>query len=195
MLLKLCISKDEGTRMSWTVSLQISTQKKKTGVIAPKRFVQRLKKENELFRSYMHQDAHEFLNFLLNELAENLEKEERVHRESEPSTPSTSEGHADGGYERANGHMNGQPNGVTESAKSGGQSRPTKTWVHDIFQVRGEGHVLSGVRPETEVYKKAFLMMQNVSFSDGAVIDKDFRSIWWRDTLSFCNAFLRKRRS
>lgn len=125
-----------------TVSLQISTQKKKTGVIAPKRFVQRLKKENELFRSYMHQDAHEFLNFLLNELAENLEKEERVHRESEPSTPSTSEGHADGGYERANGHMNGQPNGVTESAKSGGQSRPTKTWVHDIFQVRGEVHVL-----------------------------------------------------
>jgi ubiquitin carboxyl-terminal hydrolase 12/46 len=47
---------------------QISSQKKKTGVIAPKRFVQRLKKQNELFRSYMHQDAHEFLNYLLNAL-------------------------------------------------------------------------------------------------------------------------------
>lgn len=35
--------------------MQISSQKKKTGVIAPKRFVQRLKKQNELFRSYMHQ--------------------------------------------------------------------------------------------------------------------------------------------
>ncbi|XP_039012551.1 ubiquitin carboxyl-terminal hydrolase 3-like isoform X3 [Hibiscus syriacus] len=34
---------------------QISSQKKKTGVIAPKRFVQRLKKQNEIFRSYMHQ--------------------------------------------------------------------------------------------------------------------------------------------
>uniref|UniRef100_A0A7C8YLA1 ubiquitinyl hydrolase 1 n=1 Tax=Opuntia streptacantha TaxID=393608 RepID=A0A7C8YLA1_OPUST len=34
---------------------QVSSQKKKTGVIAPKRFVQRLKKQNELFRSYMHQ--------------------------------------------------------------------------------------------------------------------------------------------
>ncbi|KAH9611529.1 hypothetical protein KSS87_003424 [Heliosperma pusillum] len=33
----------------------INSQKKKTGVIAPKRFVQRLKKQNELFRSYMHQ--------------------------------------------------------------------------------------------------------------------------------------------
>uniref|UniRef100_A0A0A9DLE7 Uncharacterized protein n=1 Tax=Arundo donax TaxID=35708 RepID=A0A0A9DLE7_ARUDO len=34
---------------------QISQAKKKTGVIAPKRFVQRVKKQNELFRSYMHQ--------------------------------------------------------------------------------------------------------------------------------------------
>ena len=35
--------------------LQIHSQKRRTGVIAPKRFVQRLKKDNELFRSYMHQ--------------------------------------------------------------------------------------------------------------------------------------------
>jgi hypothetical protein len=34
---------------------QIQTSKKKTGVIAPKRFVQRLKRDNEAFRSYMHQ--------------------------------------------------------------------------------------------------------------------------------------------
>ncbi|GBG72228.1 hypothetical protein CBR_g11160 [Chara braunii] len=54
---------------------QINSQKRKTGVIAPKRFVQRVKKENELFRSYMHQDAHEFLNFLLNELADILARE------------------------------------------------------------------------------------------------------------------------
>ncbi|KAG8097152.1 hypothetical protein GUJ93_ZPchr0013g34436 [Zizania palustris] len=54
---------------------QISNQKKKTGVIAPKRFIQRLKKQNEIFRSYMHQDAHEFLNFLLNELVDILDKE------------------------------------------------------------------------------------------------------------------------
>jgi hypothetical protein len=40
------------------LSTQISSQKKKTGVIAPKRFIQRLKKQNELFRSYMHQVIH-----------------------------------------------------------------------------------------------------------------------------------------
>ncbi|CAI7806529.1 unnamed protein product [Closterium sp. NIES-53] len=59
---------------------QINSQKRKTGVIAPRRFVQRVKKQKELFRSYMHQDAHEFLNFLLNELVDILEKEARAGR-------------------------------------------------------------------------------------------------------------------
>ncbi|KAF3338331.1 ubiquitin carboxyl-terminal hydrolase 4 [Carex littledalei] len=36
---------------------QINSSKKKTGVIAPKRFVQRVKKQNEFFRSYMHQES------------------------------------------------------------------------------------------------------------------------------------------
>lgn len=44
-------------------------------VIAPKRFVARLKRDNEAFRSFMHQDAHEFLNYLLNECAETVAKE------------------------------------------------------------------------------------------------------------------------
>ena len=41
--------------LRWCVVAQIHSQKRRTGVIAPKRFVQRLKKDNELFRSYMHQ--------------------------------------------------------------------------------------------------------------------------------------------
>ncbi|KAI4799210.1 hypothetical protein KUCAC02_017846 [Chaenocephalus aceratus] len=44
----------------------IATQKKKVGVIPPKKFISRLRKENELFDNYMQQDAHEFLNYLLN---------------------------------------------------------------------------------------------------------------------------------
>ncbi len=43
---------------------QIQSQKRKAGILAPKRFVQRLKRDNELFRSYMHQAralAHLFL--------------------------------------------------------------------------------------------------------------------------------------
>ncbi|KAI9072102.1 hypothetical protein K1719_045924 [Acacia pycnantha] len=97
---------------------QISSQKKKTGVIAPKRFVQRLKKQNELFRSYMHQDAHEFLNFLLNELVDILEKEAQgAKTDQDALSPSE---------KTANGHRNGPTNGA--------QKEPLVTWVHKNFQ-------------------------------------------------------------
>lgn len=41
-----------------------------TGVVSPTRFIHILKRENVLFNTMMHQDAHEFLNFLLNDLGE-----------------------------------------------------------------------------------------------------------------------------
>ncbi|KAG1334583.1 Ubiquitin carboxyl-terminal hydrolase 4 [Cocos nucifera] len=97
--------------------LQISSQKKKTGVIAPKRFVQRVKKQNELFRSYMHQDAHEFLNFLLNELVDILEKENAAKTSPEISLSSE---------KIANGPSHPQGNGVRKETVS--------TWVHKCFQ-------------------------------------------------------------
>lgn len=100
---------------------QISSQKKKTGVIAPKRFVQRLKKQNELFRSYMHQDAHEFLNYLLNEVVDILEKEAKATKtEHETSSSSSPE-------KIANGLKVPQANGVVHK-------EPIVTWVHNIFQ-------------------------------------------------------------
>jgi ubiquitin C-terminal hydrolase len=41
-------------------------------VIAPMRFVEVLREKNELYRGAMHQDAHEFLNFLLNAIIEDM---------------------------------------------------------------------------------------------------------------------------
>lgn len=111
--------------------MQITNKKKKTGVIAPKKFVQRLKRDNELFRSYMHQvkicgnsgsirssydtntpclllqDAHEFLYFLFNEISEVLEKSEK---------------------EKLGASQNGT------SAQSDSRQTPPKTWVHELFQ-------------------------------------------------------------
>ncbi|KAL3139205.1 Ubiquitin carboxyl-terminal hydrolase 4 [Trebouxia sp. C0010 RCD-2024] len=86
---------------------EITSKKKKTGVIAPKRFVQRLKRDNELFRSYMHQDAHEFLYFLFNEISEVLEKSEK---------------------DKLGASQNGT------SAQSDSRQMPPKTWVHELFQ-------------------------------------------------------------
>lgn len=48
----------------------IGENKSLTGVASPYRLVEILKQENDMFRSSMHQDAQEFLNFLLNKLVE-----------------------------------------------------------------------------------------------------------------------------
>lgn len=65
------------------------------------------------------QDAHEFLNFLLNELVDILEKEAQAAK-SDPETSSPPD-------KIANGPKNPQPNGV--------RKEPLVTWVHKNFQV------------------------------------------------------------
>uniref|UniRef100_A0A8D3AT02 Ubiquitin carboxyl-terminal hydrolase 46 n=1 Tax=Scophthalmus maximus TaxID=52904 RepID=A0A8D3AT02_SCOMX len=88
----------------------IATQKKKVGVIPPKKFISRLRKENDLFDNYMQQDAHEFLNYLLNTVADILQEEKK--------------------QERQNGRL--KNNGVAADAEPENKTEPT--WVHDIFQ-------------------------------------------------------------
>ncbi|CAF1809988.1 unnamed protein product [Brassica napus] len=63
----------------------------------------------------MHQDAHEFLNYLLNELDDILEKEAKTDNETSSSPGKIS-----------NGPKLLQANGV--------HKEPTVTWVHKIFQ-------------------------------------------------------------
>lgn len=87
----------------------IATQKKKVGVIPPKKFITRLRKENELFDNYMQQDAHEFLNYLLNTIADILQEERK--------------------QEKQNGRLR---NGDVDNEDN--NSTPDPTWVHEIFQ-------------------------------------------------------------
>ena len=47
------------------------------GTVAPRAFIEKLKQLNELFRSSMHQDAHEFFNYLLNRIVEEIEEERK----------------------------------------------------------------------------------------------------------------------
>jgi len=55
---------------------QISSFKRKTGSLAPKKFINRLRNDNIAFRNYNQQDAHEFLIYLINEISEILEKQQ-----------------------------------------------------------------------------------------------------------------------
>ncbi|KAJ7150380.1 hypothetical protein C8R46DRAFT_1179659 [Mycena filopes] len=68
----------------------ISTNPAEKGTVAPRAFIEKLKEFNELFRSTMHQDAHEFLNYLLNKIVEEIE-EDRKALENGTATPPVAE--------------------------------------------------------------------------------------------------------
>ncbi|XP_026089401.1 ubiquitin carboxyl-terminal hydrolase 46-like [Carassius auratus] len=91
----------------------ITTQKKKVGVIPPKKFISRLRKENDLFDNYMQQDAHEFLNYLLNTVADILQEEKK--------------------QEKQNGRLKNNGTAITTDPEPE-QNKTEPTWVHDIFQ-------------------------------------------------------------
>lgn len=108
----------------------IATQKKKVGSIAPKKFIARLRKEKgwfdifpnpirfyicvflEEFDNYMQQDAHEFLNFLINHISEIILAERQQNSTTNNVNKSKTTGE----------------NGTTHTP-------PEPTWVHEIFQV------------------------------------------------------------
>ncbi|KAL3613014.1 Ubiquitin carboxyl-terminal hydrolase 46, partial [Castilleja foliolosa] len=94
----------------------IATQKKKVGSIAPKKFIARLRKEKEEFDNYMQQDAHEFLNFLINHI------NEIILAERNQSTLKVQK-NASGENVTCNGSVPSQKQENTEP-----------TWVHEIFQ-------------------------------------------------------------
>ncbi|KAI0319945.1 hypothetical protein OF83DRAFT_1081920 [Amylostereum chailletii] len=58
----------------------ISKNPQNKGVIPPRAFIEKLREVNELFRSSMHQDAHEFLNYLLNKIVEEIQGDKN-HRD------------------------------------------------------------------------------------------------------------------
>uniref|UniRef100_A0AAF5CWM7 Ubiquitin carboxyl-terminal hydrolase n=2 Tax=Strongyloides stercoralis TaxID=6248 RepID=A0AAF5CWM7_STRER len=121
----------------------IHNQKRRIGTIAPKRFITRLKKENELFDNYMQQDAHEFFNYLINALSECLtidkkrvDKVKGSHNKSQlnnygsinlnkllPKTGSEVTSTIDNSTTSNNNNNNNNNNETIET-----------TWVQDIFQ-------------------------------------------------------------
>ncbi|XP_039948528.1 ubiquitin carboxyl-terminal hydrolase 46 [Bactrocera neohumeralis] len=141
----------------------IATQKKKVGSIAPKKFIARLRKEKEEFDNYMQQDAHEFLNFLINHINEIILAERHASKNganfngsgnvggatstaskssSSTSTSTTaSNSTSNGTCTNSSGSLNGVGVGVGigigDSASTPTQSNAANTeptWVHEIFQ-------------------------------------------------------------
>ncbi|CAL8241369.1 unnamed protein product [Merluccius merluccius] len=112
----------------------IATQKKKVGVIPPKKFISRLRKENELFDNYMQQDAHEFLNYLLNTIADLLQEEKTPEQQTHNGKLLHNGGAGGvGGGGDAGGDVGGGGGGGG-GGSSGGTKEAQRTWVHEIFQ-------------------------------------------------------------
>lgn len=98
--------------------LAISSSQKQSGVISPHAFITQLKRENELFRSTMHQDAHEFLIYLMNAVAEEVSKVEQEKHKAEQGKRSVC-------YTRWKRRIFTIP--LLRAAHQ-------KTWVHNLFE-------------------------------------------------------------
>lgn len=92
----------------------ITTQKKKVGSIAPKKFIARLRKEKEEFDNYLQQDAHEFLNFLINRINEIILAERQTVISSK--------------HNKGSSHQHQSDHNNTDAKNQ------EPTWVHEIFQ-------------------------------------------------------------
>ena len=121
----------------------------RTGVIQPTKFLEVLRKENEMFRTSMHQDAHEFLNLLLNEVVANVEANAK-QIEADKADKAINGSAGGDSFEKALASAIPTTNGSRPNSNTG--------WVHDLF----EGTLTS----ETKC-----LTCENVSQRDEAFLD------------------------
>ncbi|KAH7076486.1 hypothetical protein BKA63DRAFT_283479 [Paraphoma chrysanthemicola] len=123
----------------------VIAHRSRIGVVSPHKLLEILRRDNEMFRTPMHQDAHEFLNLLLNEVVENVEQfaKNRVTEvgESEPT---------ENGLTVTSGEVVPDQSSKLPQMNSG--------WVHELF----EGTLTSETR---------CLTCENTSQRDEAFLD------------------------
>lgn len=109
------------------IFLLITKEERRTGVIAPERFLDIFKDQNDMFRTQQHQDAHEFLGLLLNAVMTNVEDNQK--RINESTTKAIGNG---------NGMVQSMSSAISSAARAVGLSTGTHSpgagWVHDIFE-------------------------------------------------------------
>ncbi|KAH7886256.1 hypothetical protein F5I97DRAFT_2027537, partial [Phlebopus sp. FC_14] len=103
--------------------IHISQNPADRGTVAPRAFIEKLRELNEAFRSTMHQDAHEFLNYLLNRIVEEIEEEKKHRLASGDDLPGSVKSSSTAS----------QPHHMTASSSSSG-SPSDATFVHQIFE-------------------------------------------------------------
>lgn len=87
----------------------------KTGIVKPNKFLEILRRGNDMFNGQQHQDAHEFLNYLLNEIIENVEEHQKKTLKNGTQTPASI----------------ASASSLTASSTS---TQLPAAWIHDLFQ-------------------------------------------------------------
>ena len=119
----------------------IAIYESRTGVVSPQKFLDILRRDYDIFRTPMHQDAHEFLNILLNQVVENVDQYTRQTEEEKNS---------------ASGGSNTES--PLDSETSSTDQKPNSRWLHELF----EGTLTSETRCMT---------CEHSSFRDEAFLD------------------------
>lgn len=133
----------------------VVTNQSRRGIVSPSKLVEVLRRDNEMFRGQLHQDAHEFFNLLLNTLLDSIDDSEKkriaAHIEAEKANGEKNE------YEVLS-HA-GQENTTVSfpSLLPAAPPQPTK-WLRDMF----EGTLTSETR---------CLTCENVSQRDEPFLD------------------------
>lgn len=97
----------------------------RTGVISPQRFLDIFKRDNEMFRNSMHQDAHEFYGLVLNDVISNVEAYARRIQESGKMNETL--------QSPLNNQLSSSPS-LMRSMMASNFRTPETSWVHDIFE-------------------------------------------------------------
>ena len=100
----------------------IVASQKRMGVISPQKLIEVLKRDNEIFRGNVHQDAHEFLNMLLNQVVDVVEENVKKLEQSRNAGVSAQDMSLSTAYEKVASHA--QVAKVSEDIR----------WVHELFQ-------------------------------------------------------------
>ncbi|KAI5847356.1 hypothetical protein DFP73DRAFT_377905 [Morchella snyderi] len=97
----------------------------RTGVVNPAKFLEILRRKNDMFSGQQHQDAHEFLNFVLNQVIENVDdyqKKNGLRNGSLAAPPSQSSG----SLTPVNSSSAASTASMTSASAAG--------WIHELFE-------------------------------------------------------------
>ncbi|KAI1005169.1 putative ubiquitin carboxyl-terminal hydrolase [Podosphaera aphanis] len=106
------------------IFMAIIDNKSRTGVLSPQRFLEIFKRDNEMFRTSMHQDAHEFYGLLLNAVISNVETYAQRTKDQSPLIETTEESSI----------KSVSPSAMHGTCPKEDSQISSTGWVHEIFE-------------------------------------------------------------